>query len=306
MERIAALIDALVYTRSRNGKLALIADYLRNTPDPDRGWALAALTGGLAFPAVKAGTVRALIGERVDPVLFALSREYVGDTAETVSLLWPAALVPPGPPPTISEAVDALAAMTRATVARELADLLDRLDAKGRFALLKPATGALRIGVSARLARTAMAQAFALDLDAIEELWHADQPPYAALFAWAEGRTAKPDVLAIPVFRPFMLAHPLEDGGVDLADYAAEWKWDGIRIQLVHAGGAASFNALQQRLGRKQVPARMLAEYPPSCAFTMCCSMARKTCAPSPGPSAASGWKPSSSACQATGSTSRP
>src|SRR3546814_17487029 len=53
MERFAALIDALIYTRSRNGKLKLIADYLRTTPDPDRGWALAALTGGLDFPAVK-------------------------------------------------------------------------------------------------------------------------------------------------------------------------------------------------------------------------------------------------------------
>src|SRR3546814_20852547 len=47
MERVAALIDALIYTRSRNGKLKLIADYRRTTPDPDRGWALAALTGGL-------------------------------------------------------------------------------------------------------------------------------------------------------------------------------------------------------------------------------------------------------------------
>ena len=83
MEEFAALIDALVYTRSRNGKLALFADYLRRTPDPDRGWALAALTDGLDFKAVKAGTVRALIMERVDPELFALSRDFVGDTAET-------------------------------------------------------------------------------------------------------------------------------------------------------------------------------------------------------------------------------
>src|SRR3546814_14444325 len=112
MERFAALIDALIYTRSRNGKLKLIADYLRTTPDPDRGWALAALTGGLDFPAVKGSTVRNLLMQRVDPVLFTLSRDYVGDTAETASLLWP------GPeeatdPPTVSEAVDALAHMTR-------------------------------------------------------------------------------------------------------------------------------------------------------------------------------------------------
>lgn len=307
MQAFAALVDALIYTRSRNGKLALIADYLRTTPDPDRGWALAALTDGLDFPAVKAGTVRALAAERTDPILFALSRDFVGDTAETVSLLWPE----PGtaaPPPSVSEAVSALAGMTRSTVNAELAQLLDRLDANGRFALLKLATGAMRVGVSARLAKTALAQAFDLALDDVEEVWHALNPPYQELFTWAEGRGTKPDAKSMPVFRPFMLAHPLAEGSVDLADYAAEWKWDGIRVQLVHVGGevriysrggeeitrafpeigqgldwqgvldgellvrgahqggeqggAASFNALQQRLGRKTVSAKMLEESP--------------------------------------------
>jgi len=307
MQAFAALVDALIYTRSRNGKLALIADYLRTTPDPDRGWALAALTDGLDFPAVKAGTIRALAAERTDPVLFALSRDFVGDTAETVSLMWPEP-VTHVPPPSVSEAVAALAAMTRSTVNAELAALLDRLDANGRFALLKLATGAMRVGVSARLAKTALAQAFDLEIDDVEEVWHALNPPYAELFAWAEGRGPKPDAKSLPIFRPFMLAHPLEDGVVDLGDYAAEWKWDGIRVQLVHIGGevriysrggeeitrafpeigkgldwqgvldgellvrgahqggeeggAASFNALQQRLGRKTVSAKMLEESP--------------------------------------------
>ena len=307
MQTFAALIDALIYTRSRNGKLALIADYLRETPDPDRGWALAALTDGLDFKAVKGGTIRALATSRVDPVLFAMSRDFVGDTAETVSLMWPEPSVA-GTPPTVSEAVNALSAMTRATVNDELGALLDRLDPNGRFALLKLATGAMRVGVSARLAKTALAQAFELDLDDVEEVWHAVHAPYAALFAWATGKGEKPDAQSIPVFRSFMLAHPLEETVVDLADYAAEWKWDGIRVQLVNVsgevriysrggeeitgafpeiagafdwqgvldgellvrgshqggeqGGAASFNALQQRLGRKTVAAKMLAEYP--------------------------------------------
>ena len=89
MKRFAALIDRLIYTRSRNTKLALIVDYLRHTPDPDRGWAIAALTENLDFPAVKAGTVRALLATRVDEELFRLSRHFVGDTAETAALLWP-------------------------------------------------------------------------------------------------------------------------------------------------------------------------------------------------------------------------
>ena len=296
MERFAALVDALVYTRSRNEKLRLIAEYLRTTPDPDRGWALAALTEGLSFAGVKGGTIRALITERVDPVLFGLSRDFVGDTAETVSLLWPAPVTDVLPPPSVGEAVDSLAKMTRVSVMSELPRLLDRLDADGRYALIKLATGAMRVGVSARLAKTAFAQAFGVSVEEVEEYWHALAPPYRELFAWAAEGAPPPDTAERPLFRPFMLAHALEDAVLDLRDYVAEWKWDGIRVQVVHArgetrlysrtgddvtgsfpevaeglainavldgellvrgshqggeaGGAASFNALQQRLGR--------------------------------------------------------
>ena len=308
MERFAALLDALVYTRGRNAKLALIADYLRTTPDPDRGWALAALTDALDFPAVKSSTIRNLLTERVDPLLFALSRDFVGDTAETASLLWPQANDDAMPPPSLSEAVGLLRGMTRASVMSELPRLLDRLDADGRYALFKLATGGLRVGVSARLAKTAFAQGFGVPVEEVEEYWHALAPPYAELFAWGAHGAPPPDTGELPLFRPFMLAHPLEDAVLDLEDYVAEWKWDGIRVQIAHAGGetrlysrtgddvtgsfpemadaltfpavldgellvrgthqggevggAASFNALQQRLGRKTVSARMLADYP--------------------------------------------
>lgn len=308
MERFAALIDALVYTRGRNGKLDLLARYLRETADPDRGWALAALTSGLDFSAIKAGTVRALMAERIDSVLWALSRDYVGDTAETASLLWTEPAAPQVPPPTVGEAVGILRQATRSTAPAVLAGLLDRLDANGRYALLKLATGAMRIGISARLAKVAFAQAFGVSVEDVEEYWHGQTPPYAPLFDWASGKADPPRTDLLPLFRPFMLAHPLEDTTLSLDDYAAEWKWDGIRVQLVRVGdetrvysrggddisaafpeiagalpmpalldgellvrgshqggekgGAASFNALQQRLGRKTVSKAMLADYP--------------------------------------------
>ncbi|MDB5725666.1 MAG: ATP-dependent ligase, partial [Novosphingobium sp.] len=310
MEAFADLLDALVYTSSRNAKLKLIAEYLRRTPDPDRGWALAALTSGLDFPAVKPAAIRTLLMERVDPVLYALSRDYVGDTAETASLLWPEPPLPPSPP-TVAETVDILAGMTRASVMRELPVLLDRLDANGRYALLKLATGAMRIGISARLAKTAFAQAFDVSVDDVEEYWHGQIAPYEPLFDWAARGAEPPSGEDIPLFRPFMLAHPLDETIVSMEDYAAEWKWDGIRVQIVHVGGetrlysragdditgsfpdvasafatpgvldgelmvkgefqggvleegggAASFNALQQRLGRKVVSGKMLTDYP--------------------------------------------
>lgn len=321
MREFAQLLDGLVFTPSRNGKLALIADYMRRAPDPDRGWALAALTGGLDLRTVKSSAISDMIRQRVDPVLYEMSRDYVGDLAETVSLLWTKPDDEPdyrnaasreGDDGTLSldAVVQKLSASTRADAPATLAAILDHLDTSGRFAVLKLATGGLRVGISSRLAKTALAQAFDVPVDDIEESWHALSPPYAALFDWLEGRSERPDPAGTPFFRPFMLAHPLEDITVDLADYAAEWKWDGIRVQIVgtgeetrlfsragdditgsfpdvaeafrghgvldgellvkgetqgaeaHGGAAASFNALQQRLGRKTVSGKMLGDYP--------------------------------------------
>ena len=86
MNEFARLLDRLAYEPSRNNKLRLIADHLRSTADPERGFALAALTGALTFQHAKPGLIRALIAERTDPVLFELSYDYVGDLSETVAL----------------------------------------------------------------------------------------------------------------------------------------------------------------------------------------------------------------------------
>jgi DNA ligase-1 len=314
MRAFSQLLDDLVYTRSRNTKLRLIGDYLKETPDPDRGLALAALTGSLDIKAVKPAQIRDLAIERIDPLLLAMSRDYVGDMAETLSLLWP---VPDSEAPDLddgtvrlAEAVERLQQASRMDAPAVLARLLDHLDVSGRFALIKLATGALRVGISARLAKQAFADAFGLKVEAVEEVWHGLKPPYAELFEWAEGRAAQPSAKDMPLFRPFMLAQPLEELRVSPDEFAAEWKWDGIRVQIAHAGGetrlysrtgddishsfpeiaesfavrgvvdgellvrgagqgadehggaAASFNALQQRLGRKNVSQKMLSEYP--------------------------------------------
>ena len=89
MRAFAELLDRLSLTASRNAKLVLVRDYLRSTPDPDRGWALAALTGDLTFDAAKPAMIRRAVEARIDPVLFGWSYDYVGDLAETVALIWP-------------------------------------------------------------------------------------------------------------------------------------------------------------------------------------------------------------------------
>lgn len=236
MKDFAALLDRLVYTPSRNGKLRLLADYFRRTPDPDRGWALAALTGDLDFPNAKAGAIRDLAREQADEVLFALSYDYVGDLAETTALLWQRQSN--AEPPRLAGVVEALRRAGRTEVRGLVSGWLDGLDATGRWALLKLITGGLRIGVSARLARVALGQAFDAAVGEIEEVWHAVEPPYGDLFAWLAGDGEKPDVAGRATFRPFMLAHPLEEGAaLDPADWLVEWKWDGIRVQLAARGG---------------------------------------------------------------------
>ena len=90
MRAFAALLDRLVLTPQRSVKLRLMTDYFRATPDPDRGFALAALTGELDIPSVKPAMLRAMVTARVDEVLFAYSYDYVGDLAETIALIWPA------------------------------------------------------------------------------------------------------------------------------------------------------------------------------------------------------------------------
>lgn len=241
MEEFAALLDRLVLTPARNGKITLLVDYFRVTPDPHRGLALAAITGDLDIANVKPAMLRALVTERIDAQLFAYSYDYVGDLAETISLVWSAdEPVRANAAPSLGDVVQSLALASRSDALRLVERWLDQLDASARYALIKLATGGLRMGVSARLAKQALAQFGDVDVVEIEELWHGLKPPYEALFAWLENAADKPQSLAAAPFRPVMLSTPLEVadyGRINAEDYAAEWKWDGIRVQLAAQGG---------------------------------------------------------------------
>ena len=310
MRPFATLLDRLSFTPSRNAKLVLVRDYLRTAPDPERGWALASLTGQLVFDAAKPTFIRKAVEARMDAELFRWSYDYVGDLAETVALVWPAI---PGAnrEPALSEVVDALRGASRGEVQRLIEGWLDALDVDGRWALLKLLTGGLRVGVSARLAKQAAADMAALAgasvaVAEIEEVWHGLSPPYDDLFAWLEGRAERPSPEAHGRFRPVMLAQALDEAvdltRLDPAHYAAEWKWDGIRVQAVSEAGVkrlytrtgddisaafpdvvealdfdgavdgellvmrdgrvAPFADLQQRLNRKTVTAKLMAAHP--------------------------------------------
>jgi DNA ligase-1 len=311
MNRFAELLDRLAYEHGRNNKLRLMTDYFRSTPDPERGYALAALAGALSFRYAKPGMIRTLIAERTDPVLFALSHDYVGDLSETVALMWP--VDPhhrPNATPSLGDVVETLSLLGKAQLPAQLARWLDALDETGRWALLKLITGGLRIGVSARLVKTAVAALGDKDPHEIELLWPGLKPPYVELFAWLEGRANKPLNTDPAPFRPAMLAHAIEETdfpALDPSHYMAEWKWDGTRVQaatgqnengdivtrlysrtgedisksfpdlaaalrlpgtidgellIMREGRVQSFNELQQRLNRKAVTPKLMAEFP--------------------------------------------
>ena len=306
MIAFAELLELLTLTPGRLAKVALLKRFFATEPDPDRGWGLAALTGELAFDLAKPGIIRAVAAERFDPVLFDWSYDFVGDLAETVSLMWQPRPVNI-PTPTLAEIVEALATTPKSDLPRLVETWMDASTVAVRYAILKLITGALRVGASARLAKTALADLAGGRLvpDDIEEVWHGLAPPYAPLFAWIEGTGERPDPRDAPVFRPPMLAHPIEladQANLDPATLRAEWKWDGIRVQLVstpggrrifsrgaddisaafpeildvmeaHAvldgellvirnGVVAPFADLQQRLNRKEPSAKMMATHP--------------------------------------------
>lgn len=302
MRAFAALLERLAFTTQRNGKIAHLKQYFGATPDPARGLGLAALTGELGLKAVTPSLLRGLASTQVDAQLFAISYDFVGDLAETIALIWPPAetLTDASLPELVAELRDSPKANLPALIAARL----DGMAASERYAYLKLATGGLRVGVSGRLARQALADFGALPLTEVEEIWHGLTPPYTNLFAWAEGGP-KPEAAAHAPFRPVMLSTPTDLAALrdlDPAEFCAEWKWDGIRVQAVNEHGTrrlysrtgedisaafpdvletldfdgsfdgellvkrgdsiAPFGDLQKRLGRKSVSRKMLESHP--------------------------------------------
>lgn len=305
MKAFSELLERLYYEHSNLGKERLLLDYFRHTPDPDRGYALAIIAGTLDLSNFKRGMMLELINSRTDPTLLAMSYDYVGELSETVAHLWPGTDAGCAQLPLLHQLVDKLQHTPKTELPTYIAELLDCMTSPQRWALLKIGTSALRIGVSARFVKQVLAKFGDKQIEEIESLWHGVEAPYEDLFHWLEGRKDAPVVTERLTFTPVMLAHPLEEKDFALItpeQYAAEWKYDGIRVQLVqnHLGKAlytrtgddighsfpevlermnfhgivdgelvvhgdselGSFNELQQRLGRKAPTAKLIAQYP--------------------------------------------
>ncbi|MFC3908315.1 cisplatin damage response ATP-dependent DNA ligase [Legionella dresdenensis] len=238
MKEFAQLLNQLYFTYSNLAKAQLLQQFFRNTPDPERGLALAVIAGTLPFPTFKRALIKELISTKIDPVLFELSYDYVGDLSETIALLWPDNHADEQSDlPTLSEIIKAFGQLQPAKIAIYLSHLLDNCSSSERWALLKLGTGgSLRIGVSERFLKKTLAQYGNVEVSAIEKIWHSLQPPYEELFAWLEGNSSLPELANSIFFHPVMLSHPLSDQELLVLDhqqFAVERKYDGIRVQIV-------------------------------------------------------------------------
>ncbi|GGF86546.1 cisplatin damage response ATP-dependent DNA ligase [Alteromonas lipolytica] len=235
MKAFSELLQQLYFTSSNNEKSRLLRHYLKTTPDPDRGWAIAALAGTLKFEFFKRNAVKTLMLERVDPELFAMSYDYVGEMSETVAHLWPDASAPVELP-SLTTLIHQFNQAKRDEVKVLLNHYLSGMTAEQRWSLLKLGTRGLRVGLSARSVKRILADYGNKEVSEIETLWHALEPPYTSLFDWLEGRADKPDITGAVTFHPVMLSHPLPEDAISrlsAADWQVEYKYDGIRVQWV-------------------------------------------------------------------------
>ena len=217
-----------------------MSEYFQLTPDPDRGFALAAITRELKLKNLKPARLRSIVENQVDPELFKISYDYVGDMAETISLIWPKnnknfnhnKLLP-----NVGDFITTLESLSKSEVDGYITKLLSTASPNERWAIIKLATGGLRVGVSARLAKAALAKYSGQELSEIEKIWHGLDIPYTKLFKWLDGLGSKPKISIEQTFHPMMLSNPIniekDFKRFDSALYDAEWKWDGIRVQLV-------------------------------------------------------------------------
>ncbi len=243
MKRFAELYDAIDATTATLGKVAALVDYFREAPAADAAWAIAFLVGRRPKRLVTAPNLRLWGAEaaNIPDWLFAASYAQAGDLAETLALVVPPA-VTAADEGTLAEWVEErllpLKEMEPGQQREVLLRAWNSLTGSTRFVYNKLLTGAFRVGVSDGLVVRALAQTSGVDGDVIAHRlmgqWEVSPEFYARLVhaETTEANWSRP--------YPFFLAHALMDGTETIgatSEWQAEWKWDGIRSQLVRRRG---------------------------------------------------------------------
>lgn len=239
MKAFAALFNALDQTTKTGAKVSALADYFTKAPEPDRLWTIALLSGRRPKRAVNATELRTWAAEAAGLPLWLFEEAYnvVGDLAETIALILP----PPSGASdlSLSETITHLMQATGRPAETRRAQILSdwsALDKDERFLYTKLLTGGFRMGVSQGLMTRALAQATGVEEATLAHRLMGDWTPqsisFADLITDQGGAAARP--------YPFALASGLEGPPEDLGapqDWVAEWKWDGIRGQMIARPG---------------------------------------------------------------------
>ena len=244
MKRFAELFDRLDRTTATNAKVAHLVDYFRATPPADAAWAVYFLTGRRLKRLVNTRELRAWTARAsgLEPWLIEDSYEHVGDLAETMHLLLPETGEPGDLPPLaelIEREIQPLSKLDDNERRDRVLALWRQFGGTPRFMLNKLLTGGFRVGVSKRLVTRALAEVAGVDSALLAHRlmgrWQPDAPFFQGLIA----SEADADFEQSTPY-PFFLASPLDDPPAslgDAADWKAEWKWDGIRAQLIRRAG---------------------------------------------------------------------
>ena len=238
MKKFSSLLENIIFSPSRTKKIKLIVDYFQSTSDPDRGYALAILTSNLKLFKIKNNEIKKIVYSKVDEQLFNISYDYIGDTAETISLIWRNNKISKNfTCPNLNHLIQKIKKCKKEDLEIYITNLLDGFNPKERWTLIKILTGGLRIGISERLTKIALAKYGNKNIELIEKIWHGLKPPYESLFAWLDNKNNIPSIDNLKTFHPMMLAHPINEEKdfktLDARQFLAEWKWDGIRVQII-------------------------------------------------------------------------
>ena len=235
MIRFTKLLTQLIFCSSNKDKIKIITNYFNYVDNVEAGYTVAALTNNLKFDNVKASNVKEIIKKYVDSTLFDLSYDYVGDIADTISLIWKQKQFNNNGDETIYEVVVSLSDK-KIDLEKYIVNFLNRNDVDVRWAFIKLLLGGYRVGVSTNFIKNTLAIYGNKKISEIENIWNGLVPPYIDLIKWLKNVGEYPRIKISETFHSMMLANSFDlkkhSEKINNEDYTAEYKWDGIRIQI--------------------------------------------------------------------------
>jgi DNA ligase-1 len=239
MERFARLFARIDGTTKTNAKVEALVDYLKDAPEKDKVWAIAIMTGRRPKRPMTTTKLRAWAAETagISEWLFEDSYHIAGDLAETIALLAHRREFAPKSDRSLTDFVELIQSMKGMEEA-EQKELVQRtwseLDFHACFVFIKLLTGGFRMGVSSKLMTRAVAKAVEQEENVVAHKLMGDWDPNKITYQELIFETRPENIASKPY--PFYLAYPIQESKdpiTDYSDWLIEWKWDGIRGQLI-------------------------------------------------------------------------